>query len=107
VIAVGVGVDERADRRLPGDACHRLEHVGSEPEVEQRVDEHRDTVSDDQSGIAPTPPAVRLDVGEATVADIVQAERVRPSVSGTFTHASSLAPNRQSVSLGGRLPGLA
>ena len=76
VIAVGMGVHQRADRALRCELRHRVEHRRGEIEVEQRVDEQRRTVADDQAGVAPSPAAIGLQVGEAPVAEFVQTVRV-------------------------------
>ena len=73
VVAVGVGVDDGGDRRRPCRALERLEHLGGQAEVEQRVDEQRRTVADDETGVAPAPRPVTLDVGQAPVTRRVHA----------------------------------
>ncbi len=72
VVAVGVGVDHRADRRRARVVGHRLQHRLREAEVEQRVDEQRRPVTDDEPGVAPAPPAIALEVGEAPVAELTE-----------------------------------
>ena len=70
-------VDERRHRGGSRDRRHRIEHRRGEAEIEQRVDEERDAVADDQTGVAPTPPAIGLQVRVQAVTDLVEAERVR------------------------------
>jgi len=77
VIAVGVRVHRLLDGVALGDRPHRVEHAPREPQVEQRVDEHRRAVAGDEAGVAPAPAAVRLEVGEEPVAELVQALGVR------------------------------
>ena len=72
VVAVGVGVDHRVDRRAARHRRHRVEHRRGQLEIEQRVDEQRLPVADDQPGVAPSPTAVGLQVREAAVAEFVQ-----------------------------------
>ena len=45
-------------------------------EVEQRVDQQRDAVADDQSGVAPSPAAIGLQIRMATVGDLVETLRI-------------------------------
>ena len=52
---------------------HGVQHLAGEPQVEQRVDEQRRAVADDQPGVAPAPTAVGLEVGVAAVTEVVQA----------------------------------
>ena len=77
VVAVGVGVHERADpsgRR--GHGPQVVEHPGGEREVEQRVDEQRRVAVGDEPGVRPAPAAVGLQVGPDAVADLVGAALV-------------------------------
>ena len=77
VVAVGVGVHDRADRR--GRRRHGpqvVEHLLGEHEVEQRVDEQRRVAVGDQAGVRPAPAAVGLEVGPQPVADLVGAPLV-------------------------------
>ena len=76
VIAVGMGVDQRANGRGAGEGRERIEHLLSEPQVEQGVDEQRRTVTHHQAGIAPPPTAVGLEVGQAAIAQLVHADLV-------------------------------
>ena len=71
VVPVGVGVHDGRDRRGPGVRREGRQHRRRQPEIEQRVDEQRDAVADDQAGVAPSPRAVALDVGEAAFAGSV------------------------------------
>ena len=79
VVAVGVGVDERADvvgRGLGG--AHGLEHIRRERHVEQGIDQQRLALRDDQSGVAPAPAAIGLDPGVTAGSEVVQTALERP-----------------------------
>ena len=71
-----MGVDHLGDRRGERDGCHRVEHPLGEPEIEQRVDQQRSAVADDEAGIAPPPAAVGLEVGVAAIGHLLQTWRV-------------------------------
>jgi hypothetical protein len=59
-------------RLNPSDRLHLLEHLAGEVEVEQRVDEQRVAVADDQPGVAVAPLPARLQIGPEPVAELVQ-----------------------------------
>ena len=73
VVAVGVSVDADIDlvcrrRRVP----HPVEHLGGQPQVEQRVDQQRAVTVDHEPGVAPTPAAIGLQPCPDPVPDLVQ-----------------------------------
>ena len=77
VIAVGVGVQQGADRGHRGVRRHRGQHLVGQMQVEQCVDQQRCPVADHQPGGAPAPTAVRLEIGEAPVAQFMKTPAVR------------------------------
>ncbi len=74
VVAVGVGVDHGARSAPLAVIGHRVQHRRRQAEVEQRVDQQRRAVTDDETGVAPPPTTVGLEVGEAPVAELVRAQ---------------------------------
>ena len=79
MVAVGMGVHEHVDRRRRRRRpAQRVEHLGREHEVEEGVDEQRLVAVDDEAGVTPSPPAVRLEIGEQPVTDLVHDIEERP-----------------------------
>src|SRR5713226_8705471 len=80
MIAIGVRVDQRADARggLRFRTAHGVEHFARELQVEERIDEHRLAPVYDEACIAPSPSAVRLQIGVASVAEVMQSLGVGP-----------------------------
>ncbi len=85
VVAVGVRVEHRADRRITHMGRHRLEHLSRERLVPEGVDEHRSAVADDEPGVGLAPGAVGLQPGLRAGSDLSQSalEARGPAVSGT------------------------
>ena len=104
VVAVGVGVDDGVDGRRRGAPGERVEHLLGQLQVEQRVDEQRGPVADDQPGVAPAPRPVALDVRPAPVTRVVH----RPIGPHGLDHATSARQRpirraaRRSASIEGR-----
>ena len=71
MVAVGVGVDHDVDGPAAGDRIHGVEHPAGEAEVEEGVDEERRPVARQEPGVAPTPAAIGLEVGENPVGNLV------------------------------------
>jgi xanthine dehydrogenase YagR molybdenum-binding subunit len=81
-----VGVDELADfARRRHRVTHGLEHLRGERQIEERVDQQGLLAVRHQTGITPAPGAVRLQISEAAVSEIVQSLGVLP-----FAHAKSV-----------------
>jgi hypothetical protein len=74
VVAVRVRVDEHVDLcRRRNAAPDLVEHLACQPQVEERVDEHRGSAPDDEAGVAPAPAAARLEIRVEAVADLLEA----------------------------------
>ena len=88
VVAVGVGVDQCDDGRGASVVGHRLQHPRRQRQVEQRVDQQRRAIADDQTGVAPAPTTVGLQVCMAPIGNLVQTPFVRRC--GHLAHPLSL-----------------
>ena len=83
-----MGVHEGVDRRGGGTrGPHLVQHLSSQLQVEKRVDQQRRLAACHQAGVAPSPGAVGLEVGEAAVSDFVEPFRVLPIL---FRHLALL-----------------
>jgi hypothetical protein len=76
VVSVAMRVEHLPDRAPVGVRPPRIEHLPREPQVEQRVDQQRAVLGDDQAGVTPTPSAIRLQEREQALAEFVQPARV-------------------------------
>jgi hypothetical protein len=72
VVTVGVRVEQRANGRRGGDGRHRRQHLRRERQVEQRVDEQRHAIAHHEASIAPAPAAIRLQVREALLTQLLE-----------------------------------
>ena len=88
MIAVGVRVHHRGDRS-PGEVVgHGPEHLAGQTQIEEGVDEQRLVATEHETGVAPAPPAVGLQVGEH-----VRAHGMESSLIGN--HAVYLRPDAE------------
>ena len=85
-----MGVYEAPDRFGGGyGRPHLRQHLAGQLEVEQRIDQQRLAMIDDEAGIAEPPTAVGLEVGKAAVAQIMQAFGVLPLRYAVLPHRSA------------------
>ena len=92
VVAVGVGVDHRCERTPRTVCCAIASSIAAVSVRSNSVSiKHRRAVADDQPGVAPSPAAVGLQVGEATVAELVESMRVRPRRRRCDAHVTIIA----------------
>jgi hypothetical protein len=95
MVGIAMRVEEQIDPCGGGNSgAHALQHHARQLQIHQRVDEERLSAIGHQTGIAPTPSAVGLKIGVATIADVVQTLRIRPAhrLAPTLVVADSSTP---------------
>ena len=92
VVGIRVRVDELVDARGRGDtALHLLEHDPRDIQAHEGVDEESLAAALHQTGVAPAPRAVGLQVRKAAAAEVVQTAAEGPAAHG-WNLALSLVP---------------